>query len=91
MRDIRYIYFHDFWVGIVTEIMRDIRDIYSKIFYFLVHFHWHFRLFYYKNNSDPGRTRTYNLLIRRQSTYPLGHLPIDYVGYVIHRNLLAQL
>ena len=26
-----------------------------------------------KKNIDSGRTRTYNLLLRRQAPYPLGH------------------
>ena len=30
------------------------------------------RLFH-QNNSDPTRTRTWNLLIRSQMPYPLGH------------------
>ena len=30
------------------------------------------RLFH-QNNSDPARTRTWNLLIRSQMPYPLGH------------------
>ena len=28
---------------------------------------------FHQNNSDPARTRTWNLLIRSQMPYPLGH------------------
>ena len=30
-----------------------------------------------KEVFDPGRTRTYNLLLRRQTRYPLRHWTID--------------